>query len=533
MQCFQGEIEVYNNKIFSLKNKKGILKILSKGKEYEFQNCWAFPGFTDHHGHLLALGTRQIQINLFGLKSLDECLNIIKNFPCHSEQSEESIKFSDKTNIEILRCAQNKKKIENEKENVWICGWGWNQELWNNKEFPTKDVLDEIFPNAPIYLSRVDGHAAWVNSSALEIACITKNTPNPKGGAILKNIKGEPNGILIDNAMLLVKKYIPELSYEQKKQAILYAINELAKNGITQIRNMDLSLEQYQLLEELETEGKLLIKVNSYLLAQENEYLEYNLKPNKSENKMHCVVGIKLYADGALGSRGAAMLEDYSDEKGQKGLLLLSDDELYNKAITGLENSFDIAIHSIGDAASRQVLQLFKRLFDEKRVAQNQELSIEHAQNIQPKDMHYFSEYTITASVQPIHCTSDAPMAVKRIGKRCENAYRWKSIIATGAKFCSGSDFPIEPHSVLLGLDALTRRIPFSENKTFYPNEIISIEEAIKSYTSEQDINPFEIGKKANFVILNKNITNIPLEKIKETKIIATFCNGNFVYVNT
>ena len=530
MQCFQGEIEVNNNKIFSLKNQEGFINIFTNDKEYVFPNCWAFPGFTDHHGHLLALGTRQMQINLFGLKSLDECLYTIKNYTCHSNN------LSCHTKNHFCHSERSEESqssfLQNDSDN-WISGWGWNQELWNNKEFPTKNELDEIFPNTPVYLSRVDGHAAWVNSVALKVANIKKNTQNPNGGAILKNHNGEPNGILIDNAMQLVKKHIPKLSYKKKKQAILYAINELAKSGITQIRNMDVSLEQYQLLEELETEGKLLIKVNSYLLAQENEYLKYNLNPNKSENKMHRVVGIKLYADGALGSRGAAMLEDYSDEQGQKGILFLSDEELYRKATAGLEKGFDIAIHSIGDAASRQVLQLYKRLFDEKRVAPNQELSIEHSQNIQPEDMHYFSEYPITVSVQPIHCTSDAPMAFKRLGNRCENAYRWKSIIATGAKFCSGSDFPIEAHSVLLGLDALTRRIPFNENEAFYPKEIISIKEAIKSYTSEQEIHPFENGKNADFVILNQNITDILLEKIKETKIIATFCNGNLVYVDT
>ncbi len=498
MQCFQGQIELKNSKILSLKNQAGIIKILSNGKLIEYKNCWAFPGFADHHCHLLALGTRQMQMNLFGLKSLEECLQAIKS------------------------------TIEN--RNDWIRGWGWNQELWNNKAFPNKNVLDEIFPNSPVYLSRVDGHAAWVNSVALKIANITKDTQNPKGGAILKDEKGEPKGILIDNAMQLVKHLIPELSCLQKKKAISIAISELVKSGITQIRNMDLSLEQYELLEGLEYEGSLPVKVNSYLIAQEDEYLQYNIKPNKNSRKMHRVVGIKLYADGALGSLGAALLEDYSDEQNQKGLLLLSDEELYKKAAKGLEKGFDIAIHSIGDAACRQVLQLFKRLYDEKRVATNQELSIEHAQNIKPEDMHFFSDYPITASVQPIHCTSDAPMAVKRLGARCENAYRWKSLISKDAKFCSGSDFPIESHSVLLGLDALTRRVPFNQNIAFYPEEIISIEEAIRSYTSEQDSNPFEPGKNADFVILNQNITNIPLGRIKETEIVATVCNGNLVY---
>jgi len=498
MQCFQGQIELKKGKIFSLKHQEGIIKILLNGKIIEYKNCWAFPGFTDHHCHLLALGTRQMQINLFGLKSLEECLHIIKN--------------------------------SSENQNDWIRGWGWNQELWSNNDFPTKIVLDEIFPNSPVYLSRVDGHACWVNTAALKIANITKNTPNPKGGAILKDEKGEPNGILIDNAMQLVKHFIPELSYFQKKKAVSIAISELARSGITQIRNMDLSLEQFELLEKLEKEGNLPIKVNSYLIAQEDEYLQCEIIPNKNERKMHRIVGIKLYADGALGSRGAALLEDYSDEQNQKGLLLLSDEELYIKAITGLEKGFDIAIHSIGDAACRQVLQLFKRLFDEKRVAANQELSIEHAQNIKQEDMHFFAEYPITASVQPIHCTSDAPMALKRLGERCKNAYRWKSIISIGAKFCSGSDFPIESHSVLLGLDALTRRMPFNQNAAFYPDEIISIEEAIRSYTFEQDINPFESGKNADFVILNQNITNIPLENIKGTEIVATICNGNLVY---
>ncbi|HPO64320.1 MAG TPA: amidohydrolase family protein, partial [Candidatus Kapabacteria bacterium] len=294
MQCFQGQIELKSSKILSLKNQAGIVKILSNGKIIEYKNCWAFPGFVDHHCHLLALGTRQMQINLFGLKSLKECLNVVKS------------------------------KIRN--QNDWIRGWGWNQELWNNKDFPTKNVLDEIFPNSPVYLSRVDGHAAWVNSAALKIANITKDTPNLKGGAILKDEKGEPNGILIDNAMQLVKHLIPELSYLQKKKAVSIAISELVKSGITQIRNMDLSLEQFNLLEELENEGSLPIKVNSYLIAQEDEYLQYNIIPNKNERKMHHVVGIKLYADGALGSRGAALLEDYSDEQNQKGLLLLSDE---------------------------------------------------------------------------------------------------------------------------------------------------------------------------------------------------------------
>jgi len=505
MRPVQASIKISKGKIISIEPNDWGVEIISEGKKYKFSDCWAYPGFVDCHGHIFGLGYQLNGLSFVGTKSPEECI-------------ERALKH-------------------NTYRGDWLFGRGWNQELWVQKVYPNKKLVDEHFKDTPIYFERVDGHACWVNSTALKIAGITEYIPNPPGGQILKDKQGNPTGILIDNAMEFVRKHIPKFTYDQIKQNILDACDELARNGITEVHDMDVCSEIIPLYLELEKSNKLKIRIQSYITAQNDEWLENKIEPIRGEYYIIC--GLKFYADGALGSRGAALLEPYSDANDSSGLLLIDEKEFEEKARKGIESGFHIAIHAIGDAAVRMVLNTYKNLV-EKGVADNSSiLRVEHAQIVHPDDLEIFGKYGIIASVQPIHCISDAKMAEARLGERCSYAYQWKSLLKSGAKLIAGSDFPIESHNPLTGIDAFVRRIPFNSNESWFEKEILSREEAIKAYTTtphfitgNQDIiGKIKVGFDADIAILSQNLYDCKEEDILNTNFIATFCNGKPSYL--
>jgi predicted amidohydrolase YtcJ len=504
MTAFQGKINIENGIVKSVSSEPGAVTIVKDGTDLKFPNAWVYPGFSDAHGHISALGSKLSNINLSQAKSQEECAEIALK---HDNPSSE-----------------------------WLTAWGWNEELWEDKVSPDASILDEYFSDRLVCFTRIDGHAAWVNSAAMKIAGINKKSKNPEGGIIVKDEKGLPTGLLIDNAMELVKKLLPRSSPEQTKKMIILALEELAGKGISCVHDMDVSPEHIPVFKELEREGKLSLKIYSYIKAQNDEWKQFKVVPYNGK-KFH-VSGLKFYTDGALGSRGAALFDKYSDSD-SKGLFLIGEDELFRKAKAGLENGFHIAVHAIGDAANSLVLKVFKKLYDEKIADKNSVLRVEHAQVIEQKDLKIFSENKIFASVQPVHCISDAQMAEKRLGKRCSNAYLWKTLISIGAELIAGSDFPIEDHNPLSGIDAFIGRVPFGSNEPWYPDERVSREEAIKFYTvsssgltSNLKSKKIEKGMSADLTILDKNLLLCPESEIKEANVIATFVDGEPVYIN-
>lgn len=496
---FQGTIISERGRITSFTPKNGGITIITERDTHTYPDAWLYPGFTDTHAHIFGLGARLAGLSLYHCKSADECVEKVRAIkPTHGE---------------------------------WYVGMGWNQELWKNVVFPDKTILDGFFPNNPVYLSRADGHAAWVNSAALHASGITSDISDPTGGTLVKTETGELSGILIDNAMDLVKIHIPKLSDEEIKQRIVLATRQCTQWGLTEVHDMDVTPAYLPIFREMAENGTLPIRVISYVSAQNDEWDKENLLPAVGEFLQ--IAGIKFYADGALGSRGAALLEPYSDAPETKGLFLIDKNTLYNKAKLGLEAGWQISTHAIGDAANRMVLDVYEEL-RKKYPKEDYILRIEHAQIVHPADSTRFAQNGIFAAVQPIHCTSDAIMAEQRLGKRCSYGYPYKTLLHNGTVIGSGSDFPIESGNPLLGIDAFVNRIPLNGEATWQGHESLTRNEALYAYTSNAHIlsgNEYRRGKieikhDADFTILDTNIIECENSAIKETQVIATYTAG-------
>ncbi len=493
MTPYQGTIYIEKGKIRGLKPEKSKLIIISKNDniEYNYGNSYAIPGLVDSHGHIAALGKM-----LNGL-SLTDCLSAEQ---CAIKASHHNILRGD-----------------------WIVGSGWNQESWLDTSYPHKNILDSYFPDNPVYLMRVDGHTCWVNSMALKMAGIDRFTPDLPGGTIEKDKSGNPTGILIDNAFLLIKKFIPKHSLSQVESFIIDASKELSENGLTEVHDMDVAPELIPIYQKLEKENKLKIRIQSYITAQNDEYQNNNIQVYESE--YFSIRGIKFYADGALGSHGAALLEPYSDKASSNGLLLIDEKALYRKAKNGIERGFQIATHAIGDAANKMVLNAYMKLRKENITNIYATLRIEHAQIVTPKDQLLFGKYGIIAAVQPLQFVSDKTMAPKRLGSRMRYSYPWKSLMENGTLLLGGSDFPIESHNPFYGIDAFINR---SDD-----TEALKIDDAFDTYTKNphktimSDITRGEIKENmdADICILDKN-PNQQKTSFKELRPLAVFCSG-------
>jgi len=453
---------------------------------------YILPGIVDSHAHIIGLGESLNTIRLENAKSKKQALDMIS-----------SIKVED----------------------GWISGRGWNEELWEDKE-PCKEDLDNINSEIPIFLVRVDGHAAWVNSKALELSNINKTTKDPDGGTILSDNNGNPNGLLLDNAMELVRDNIPPRSSELTKKYILDACNECKRNGIVEVHDMDVHLEDLPAYKELDADNLLPIRLVQYIRGFDDEYKQHQPKPFHGNNLI--IKGLKFYADGALGSRGALMIKNYNDKK-TKGLELISVNDLATKAEEGCKAGWDISVHAIGDKANRNVLDAFEILRDK---GYDNILRIEHSQLINENDLNRFEELDVYASVQPIHCTSDKKMALLRLGENYKFPYPWKSLIKNGAKLIAGSDFPIESHNPFLGIDSFVNRIPFGESNTWQPEETISIEQSLDAYCNEPHNasgvgagrHGLKEGNYAHLCIVNHDFSDV--KQIKTTQVLATIVNG-------
>ncbi|MBI3259922.1 MAG: amidohydrolase family protein [Ignavibacteriae bacterium] len=506
MEPIQATIRIERGRIQSVEPMLGGVKIISEAGIDFYPDCWALPGFVDSHAHILGLGSRLRGLSLYGAESAEECVGIAIMQP-------------------ITRGG-------------WIVGMGWNQQLWTSKQYPTKYSLDIAFTDVPVYLSRADGHAAWVNSASLTIAGITAATSNPPGGEIMKDKSGNPTGILVDNAMDLVRKFIPAYTTEEQISMLRASADHCIARGITEVHDMDVASGLLPIFSQLAERAELPIRVQSYVKAQENEWMHEGLLPAVGEFFRIC--GLKYYADGALGSRGAALLEPYSDAPHTKGLFLISENDLYRKAKIGLEYQWDISTHAIGDAANRMVLDVYERLRKEGLADSDAILRIEHAQIVHPDDAPRFAEWNVVAAVQPVHCISDASMARERLGERCLYGYPWRTLRNSGIGLAAGSDFPIEPANPLLGIDAYVRRVPFGEEKGWYDKECLTRQEALLSYTlwaHEAAGMSYRRGIlqtkfDADIVIHNANIAHCPEKEITSASVVASYTAGVIRYKN-
>jgi len=481
----------------------------------ELRGRLVVPGFIESHGHLLGLGQSRLILDLRGAKSAEEV------------------------------AARVAAKVREARPGEWILGRGWDQNEWPQKEFPTHDILDRVAPENPVYLTRVDGHAAWVNRRALELAGITRETADPPGGRLLRDAEGRPTGVLIDRAMNLVARHIPPRSREENKRALLLAIEECLRSGITSFHDAGASREAIELYKELLREGALRLRLYVMISGRDealrDEYLQRGPEIGLGEHHL-TIRAIKLVADGALGSRGAALLEPYADEPTNSGLLLLSEEEIFRIARRALAAGFQVNTHAIGDRANRVVLNAYERAFREFPNVTDHRFRIEHAQIVDEADIPRFARLGVIASMQAIHATSDMPWVPARLGdaRTREGAYVWRKFLAHGVRIANGSDAPVEPVNPLLGFYAAITRQDERGNPPggWYPDQRMTREEALRSFTLDAAYAAFEDslkgslepGKLADLVVLSRDIMTIPPSEILRTEVDMTIVDGRIVY---
>ena len=462
-----------------------------------------YPGFIDAHCHFYNFGLLQQQLDLTGTVSFDEVIERINDYS--------------KSN-----------------PGVPILGQGWDQNDWEVKAYPTKDKLDELFSDQIIALKRVDGHALLVNQFTLDLAGIDLSTKVEGGVFVRKN--GSLTGVLIDNAMDQVYSALPKPSIKQQTQALLAAQKICFENGLTTVDDAGLDKEQLQLIDSLQKKGILDIRVYG-MISNTPENLDYYLEKGPIQTPYLNVRSVKVYADGALGSRGAALKNDYSDDKGNRGSFVTPVDEIEKLAFILAKKGFQMNTHAIGDAANHEVLEAYKKALT---IDPDPRWRIEHAQVVSRKDREAFGN-KIIPSIQPTHATSDMFWADERLGKeRIQTAYAYKSLLDWSGKIVLGTDFPVEHVSPLKTFYAAVART--TENKLpeggFQMDEALTRMEALKGMTiwaayanfEEKIKGSIEIGKVADMVILQKDIMDIRIDAVPKVNVIATILNGDIVY---
>ena len=512
---FIGSIGIKDSKISFI--DKGITTSYDKCDDVRVLNLkeqFVYPGFVDGHGHLKGIGYRELTLNLQGISSLDLTLKAVENY------------------------------LSLKKPNDWIIGRGWIDKTWPEKRFPTRWDIDSFAPNNPVVLERADGHAVVVNSVVLKLANIDSNTPDPQGGFIEKDSNGEPTGLLVDMAMNLIADLIPKSTRNDDKKAFIEGIQRNVALGWTQIHVPGGTFEDISILNEIKSENNLLQRV--YFMVDDGEPADLLLEkgPIIDPENLLTVRSIKMYADGALGSRGAALIEKYSDYDG-KGVFIFREEETKPRLAKALIKGIQIATHAIGDNGNRVVLNWYEEAFENAK--KNNEMvseprwRIEHAQNITPIDQKRYVELNVIPAMQPSHAIGDLHFAIDRLGlERINNAYAWRDLIDQGLIIAGGTDAPVEIGDPRIEFyAAITRKdIDGFHAEGWNLNQRLTRLEALKMFTIwpaiasfEDDIKgTIEVGKLADFSIFDKDIMTIPEQEILSIKNIYTIVGGRVVY---
>lgn len=474
-----------------------------------------YPGFTDAHGHLLGIGLREMTLNLDGVTSIADLKNRVKT------------------------------ELETIPEGQTVYGRGWIETHWPEGRFPTRQDLDDVAPNNPVILSRSDGHAAIVNTAALKAAGITRDTKSPFGGDILKDSQGEPTGMLIDSAEELVAALIGSITPERKKAAYIKGAAIYASRGWTNIHSMSVDPSDTALLERLASEGKIGIRVYNSIDYKAGSDISNMWDKPKIDSHLVTTRAIKLYSDGALGSRGAALIEPYDDDPKNEGLVMLTRQTIMPILKEALKNGIQINTHAIGDRANRLVLTWYedamKAVPAEERIGDTPRWRIEHSQIIAVEDIPRFASAGIIPSMQPSHAIGDLHFAEDRIGKdRLKGGYAWRSLIDSGAKIAGGSDAPVEVGDPRIELYAAIVRKDQKgySNEAWYPKEKVTPQEALKMFTSwaayaafqEDIIGTIEVGKRADFTLLDRDILTAEPQDMLTASPLMTIVDGAAIF---
>lgn len=471
-------------------------------KVIDAKGATVIPGFIDSHGHVRGLGDMLAEIDLRGITSQEEIVRRVRNAAAAHRADE------------------------------WIFGRAWDQNLWTNKSFPNANGISAAAPDNPVLLERVDGHAIWVNRRALEIADINKGTADPAGGRIVRDSQGKPTGVLVDRAQALLTSKIPRASAAQIEASLLRAAQDLARLGITTVHDAGVQYEDIAAYRALIRRGEWPVRIYAMILYP----LELPAKPEIGD--FLTIRSLKIVSDGALGSRGAAMIAPYSDDPGNRGLMIVDRAAIRAAAEKALAKGFQVNTHAIGDLANRNALNAYA---DVLKGPNDKRFRIEHAQIVAAGDFAKFKQFSIIASMQPTHATSDMLWAQERVGpERIKGAYAWQTLMHLGVHVPSGSDFPVEDPNPLLGFYAAVTRqkVDGTPPGGWYPQQKMSREEALRSWTiegayaafEEQRKGSLETGKVADFVMLSGDLMSMPAAEIPHTKVTMTVVNGKIVY---
>ncbi|MGJ7918763.1 amidohydrolase [Massilia sp. LXY-6] len=481
-------------------------------RHVDLQGRTVLPGLIDAHGHVFGLGAMLTQLDLSGSTSLDGALKSIADYARANPQQ------------------------------AWVRGRGWNQEIWKLGRFPTAKELDGAVSDRPVWLERVDGHAGWANSRVLALAGITNATPDPVGGKIVRDENGVATGVLVDAAQGLVTRVLPQQTEQEGRVMLDRALQNMASVGLTSVHDAGITVGEDKLYRDYADHGKLTARIYAMIggTGADFDQLAKNGPVNSYGKDMYALRAVKLYADGALGSRGAALLAPYSDDPHSHGLLFHTNKEIDAMITKAIRKGYQVNVHAIGDAGNKQILDTFAKEIPANK-SLDQRHRIEHAQVVTLNDIPRFKSIGIIPSMQPTHATSDKNMAETRIGaERMKGAYAWRSFLQQGSRIACGSDFPVEAPNPFFGIHAaVTRQDKHGQPIAgWYPEQEMSLKEAFRCFTldaayaghQEKTLGSLEAGKYADFIVIDRDLFKMSPYDIYQTTVLETWVAGRQVY---
>jgi predicted amidohydrolase YtcJ len=489
----------------------------SKTKVLDAPGSFATPGLIDAHGHLSSLGETQEQVDLRDATSIEEVVRRVV------------------------------KRADGLPHGAWVTGRSWDQSLWPGKELPTHEPLTRVMPDRPVFLRRVDGHAVWVNAAAMKIAGVTVETKDPPGGKLLRDRSGNPTGVLLDAAVGIVSKHISAPGRDGARRQFLAAQKLCLESGLTGVHDAGLSRREIEVLRELDASGELKLRVYGMASPPGGREVEFvsTPPPAAKPNDRFRLRAIKMFIDGAMGSRGGALFEDYSDDPGNRGLILTEPARLERITETALRNGWQVCTHAIGDRGNRLVLDAYESALNKvppaDRAVSDPRLRIEHAQLVALEDIPRFARLGVVASMQPTHATTDMRWAEDRVGpKRITGAYAWRRFLDAKGRLAFGSDFPVEQVSPLLGLYAAVTRQDLNGHPAdgWLPDQRLTIDEALRAFTGgsayasfdETHLGVLRPGMLCDVTVFDLDLFDQSTTRIARAKVFATVVAGEVIW---